>query len=143
VLEHEIMLYTCETEGLIEKAKTSIQKLAALGACHLYLRKNLVNMYQLTYEDILAHYDMMNDFKNRFLLLNSGMISKILKNDRAMAHVPGIDSLSRLLSMSLRGVMFNSSDKNDELLRKDLSLLCTIFYRGLRGMAHDKTDNGR
>ncbi|MBN2158559.1 MAG: TetR/AcrR family transcriptional regulator [Spirochaetes bacterium] len=142
VLEHELALYEKELGDLIEQAGTPEEKLVAFGATYVYLRSNFINMYKLTYQDMSVSHDIINRFRSRVLSLHGSTIARILKKDEALARVSHVNAISQMLSMSLRGVVFNSADMTDERLRRDLVFLCKIFYNGLRSMPEQQVKNG-
>jgi hypothetical protein len=90
-------------------------------------------MYKLTYNDIFEHYEIARAIINRVMALHCNLVARILRDDRDMAHVSNIDAAAQLLSMSLRGIAFNSTEKKDDRLQRDLAYVCRIFYHGLRG----------
>ena len=134
VLEYELMIYDNELKTLIGQAHTSEEKLVAFGAAYLKFRRNFINMYKLMHDDVSMNYEMINRIRAKVLSFHANTIMKILKSDRALAHIPNINAASHLMSQSLLGVVKNSADKNDNLLQNDIIYLCRIFYYGLSAM---------
>lgn len=135
VVNYELRLYAREMADAIEREESPEKKLAAMASNSIKLRKKFVNMYKLTFEDMLVHYEISITIKNRALELHSSAIAQILQGDRDLAGRDDIDDAARLLSMSLRGVVFGSRDKKDEALQRDLVRVCIIFYHGLRNLS--------
>jgi AcrR family transcriptional regulator len=131
VLEYELMLYEKELETLIAQAGTPEEKLVAFGRAYMKFRRNFINMYTLTYNDVSINFDMINRIRVKILSFHADTIMKILKSDRTLAHIPNIHAVSHLLSKSIHGLVKNSADKNDNHLQNDVTYLCRIFYNGL------------
>ncbi len=137
VVRHELRLYADELTGAIDEAESPEEKLIVFASTSISLRKKFVTMYKLTFEDMLEHYDISSAIKNGVLTLHSSSIAGILRADRCLTGIADIDGVAQLLSMSLRGVVFGSREKNDERLQRDLVHVCMIFYNGLRTMPRD------
>jgi hypothetical protein len=135
VINHELRLYGAEMENSIDREETPEKKLFALAANSINLRKKFINMYKLTFEDMLVHYEISATIKSRILELHSTAIARILNNDRDLSGMDDIDGAAKLLSMSLRGVAFGSREKKDDRLLHDLVRVCAIFYNGLKALS--------
>jgi AcrR family transcriptional regulator len=137
VVNHELRLYAAEMAGTIESADTPEQKLAALAHNSINIRKKFINIYKLTFDDMMQQYEIFRTIKSQVLALHSAAITEILRGDRDLAGASDIDSDARLLSLSFRGVVFGSQDINDEQVQRDLVRISSIFYNGLRAMARE------
>lgn len=138
VINHEIRLYGGEMVDSIEREEVPEKKLIALASNSIKLRKKFINMYKLTFEDMFVHYKISTTIKSRVLELHSNAIARILHGDRELAGMDDLDGAAKLLSMSLRGVVFGSRDSKDERLQRDLVRVCSIFYNGLRALSVKK-----
>jgi AcrR family transcriptional regulator len=134
VLEHELMLYARDLDILIEQAGTTEEKMSAFGMTLVSFRSKCINMYRISHDDISMNYDLIKKIRIKIRTFHNDTIIKILKNDLKVAHIQNIKAVSNLLSQSLRGVVINSADKNDNHLQNDIIYLCRIFYYGLRAM---------
>jgi AcrR family transcriptional regulator len=134
VLEHELMLYARELDTLIEQAETTEEKISAFGMTIVNFRRKCINMYRISHDDVSISYDMINRVRMKIRSFHNDTIMKILKNDQKVAHIPNIKAVSNMLTQSIRGVVFNSEDINDNRLQNDIIYLCRIFYYGLCAM---------
>ena len=143
VINYELRLYAGEMADAIDREGAPEKKLAAMASNSIKLRKKFVNMYKLTFEDMLVHYEISSTIKTRALELHTSAITRILQGDRDLAGMDALGDAARLLSMSLRGVVFGSRDKKDEALQRDLVRVCIIFYHGLRNLSVKKQNGVR
>ena len=135
VINQEFQLYDAGMNEAIESEDSPEKKLVALASNSIKLRKKFVNMYKLTFEDMLAHYEMSAVIKSKVLELHGAAIAGILRGDSDLAGMEDIEGAARLLSLSMRGVVFGSRDRKDERLQKELVRVCSIFYHGLRALS--------
>jgi AcrR family transcriptional regulator len=134
VLEHELMLYARDLDTLIEQAKTTEEKISAFGMTIVHFRRKCINMYRISHDDKSVNYDMINRVRMKIRSFHSNTIMNILKSDRNVEHITNLKAVSTMLSHSIRGVVFNSEDINDNRLQNDIIYLCRIFYYGLCAM---------
>jgi AcrR family transcriptional regulator len=134
VLDQEIYTYERDLDDAIGRIVTPVEKLAALSSCYCDFHTSIRSLFKFDSGDYLDNYDLLKTFKVRVLNVNENAIRKILEDDPYLSGTVRAGRYARLLGMSLRGVLFNSADMDDESRRSALGHMCSIFYYGLGAM---------
>jgi AcrR family transcriptional regulator len=131
VLDQEIEAYGRDLDHAVGQAGALVEKLAALSGCYCDFHDSIRSLFKFESENYMENYNLLKSFKDRVLDLNEAVIAGVLDTDPAVAGVARAGSHARLLGMSLRGILFNTADLDDEGRRRVLAQACRIFYHGL------------
>jgi AcrR family transcriptional regulator len=132
VLKHEMEQYRRYLEDSIGSIPDPMEKIKTFVDIALSLRKKFFMIYKCTIDDYSDFFTIVKDIKNTLLEMHSAIICDILTSDPSGSEVPDIHGISLVFSKALRGIVFNSKEISEELLKNDLIRFLEIMYSGVR-----------
>jgi AcrR family transcriptional regulator len=133
--EYEFGRYVEKLEKAISPAKTTDERFAAFCGCFIPMRTRFRDVYKLGFEDFPFPDEIHIKFKSIIGGIHRRFFTEIFRKDKKICNIADLDYYSTLLTYSIRGVVFNSSNTSLEQLESDIIKLCKIFCHGIPGVA--------
>lgn len=131
IMENFIAEYRESVEVAVSTKKTTLEKLDVFCEYYLSYRNNFIKMFKFTDDDYFVNFQLYKRLKKMSIEIQNELITGILKQDKKLSNINGIEYSGYLLTHSIRGFIFNPLMLDLEKIQKDISEMCRIFYRGL------------
>ena len=134
VIEYEIDIFFDRIKIEIDKSKTIKGKL--LNFC-LGINSNfqeLINLYNITADDIYSNYDNILEIRDNFYKKNIELIESIFNGDPKLRKKKDLKTIARIYTFCVRGIIRNSAIENKpRRLKRELELFNEIYMKGVQG----------